>query len=691
MIRNILSTLLLVYLAISSSLAQIESETYTTTYKVNELMNLIDRMYVEDVDREQLELDFIRGMHNNLSPFQAYHKDSLLKKYAVATQTKYQGIGISFKFKGDTLLVKSVIPGSGADKAKIQEGDKIIKIGEQSIEEFYSYLDITRVLTGERNSSVNLTLSDGDSSKIKTITRSECNGYSYTILGDKENLTSINEYEKALNYFDAVYSDTVTNTVIVENGIRYMLDQLDPHSAYISLKDIHDMNAPLKGSFSGVGVRFQIVKDTITVVQAIPGGPSEKVGIQAGDLFIEIDKEIVAGTGINNTGVRDRLLGDKGTKVQVKMKRDGSKELLEFTVERDKIPIYSLDASYMAAPKVGYVKLNNFSATTVDEVTKAVRGLRAEGMEDLIIDLQSNGGGYLMTAINLVDELLDDDKLVVYTQGRTYPKNSYGTRHKGDFEKGRLIVLINESSASASEIVSGAIQDWDRGLIVGRRSFGKGLVQKPIYLTDGTQVRITTQRYYTPSGRCIQKSYENGTREYRKEKYERYTSGESFNKDSIHFIDSLKFQTKVKNRTVYGGGGIMPDVFVPLDTNGTSKYYSSLIRKGILNRFALTWVNKNREKLESKYISFDKYKSNFKTEKVIKELFKYAEEEGLEYNEDEFLAAEKTIKTRLKANIAQNLYDYRKFYEIINDLNSSLQEALKILKEGNEFNQLSAN
>jgi len=691
MIRNIFTTIIIASAALTSSLAQSDVETFTTTYKVNELMGLIDRMYVEDVDREQLELDFIRGMHNSLSPFQAYHEDSLLNKNEVPTQDKYQGIGISFKFKRDTLLVKSVIPGSGAANAWMKEGDKIIKIGDRSIDDFYSYLDVTRALTGEANSTLSVTLLDGDSSQVKEIVRNAVSGYSFTILGDKENTVSINEYEKALNYFDAVYADTVTNSVIVENGIRYMLDQLDPHSAYISLKDIHDMNAPLKGSFSGVGVRFQIVKDTITVVQAIPGGPSEKVGIQAGDQFVEIDEEIVAGTGINNTGVRDRLLGDKGTKVQVKMKRGGSKEPLEFTIERDKIPIYSLDASYMAAPKVGYVKLNNFSATTVDEVKKAVRGLRAEGMEDLIIDLQSNGGGYLMTAINLVDELLDDDKLVVYTQGRTYPKNSYGTRHKGDFEKGRLIVLINESSASASEIVSGAIQDWDRGLIIGRRSFGKGLVQKPIYLTDGTQVRITTQRYYTPSGRCIQKSYENGTREYRKEKYERYTSGESFNEDSIHFIDSLKFETKVKNRTVYGGGGIMPDVFVPLDTNGTSKYYSSLIRKGIMNRFALTWVNKNRKKLESKYISFDKFKSNFNTDKVMKELFKYAKEEGLEYNDVQYLAAENTIKTRLKANIAQNLYDYRKFYEIINDLNSSLQEALKILKVGDEFDQLSAN
>jgi len=691
MIRNILTTIVIASTAITSSLAQTDSETFTTTYKVNELMGLIDRMYVEDVDREKLELDFIRGMHNRLSPFQAYHEEALLKENEVAMQKIYQGIGISFKFKGDTVLVKSVIPGSGAELVGLKEGDKIVKINDTGIEDFYSYLDISRALTGETNSKLTVTLADGEVLLDKDIIRSQVEGYSYSVLGDKDNPVSINTYEKALNYFDAVYADTVSNTVIVENGIRYMLDQLDPHSAYISLKDIHDMNAPLKGSFSGVGVRFQIVKDTITVVQAIPGGPSEKVGIQAGDQFVEIEEEVVAGTGINNGGVRERLLGDKGTKVHVKMRRAGSKELLEFTIERDKIPIYSLDASYMAAPKVGYVKLNNFSATTVDEVKKAVRELREEGMKDLIIDLQSNGGGYLMTAINLVDELLDDDKLVVYTQGRTYPRNNYGTRHKGGFEQGRLIILVNESSASASEIVSGAIQDWDRGLIVGRRSFGKGLVQKPIYLTDGTQVRITTQRYYTPAGRCIQKSYENGTREYRKEKYDRYSSGESFNKDSIHFIDSLKFETKVKNRVVYGGGGIMPDIFVPLDTTGTSKYYSSLIRKGIMNRFALTWVNTNRKKLESKYISFDKFKSNFSTDKVLKELFKYAEEEGLEYNEDEFLAAENTIKTRLKANIAQNLYDYRKFYEIINDLNSSLQEALKILKEGDEFDQLSVN
>jgi len=691
MIRNIFTTILIALTVVSSSSGQTTSETFTTTYKVKELIGLIDRMYVEAVDREKLELDFIRGMHNRLSPFQAYHKDSLLKEYDITTQEIHQGIGISFKFKGDTVLVKSVIPGSGAELVGLKEGDKIVKINDSGIEDFYSYLDVTRALTGATNSKLTITLADGEILLDKDVIRSQVEGYSYSILGDKDNAVSINDFEKALKYFDAVYADTVTNTVIVENGIRYMLDQLDPHSAYISLKDIHDMNAPLKGSFSGVGVRFQIVKDTITVVQAIPGGPSEKVGIQAGDQFVEIEEEIVAGTGINNGGVRERLLGDKGTKVHVKMRRAGSRELLEFTIERDKIPIYSLDASYMAAPKVGYVKLNNFSATTVDEVKKAVRELNQEGMEDLIIDLQSNGGGYLMTAINLVDELLDDDKLVVYTQGRTYPRNNYGTRHKGGFEKGRLIILVNESSASASEIVSGAIQDWDRGLIVGRRSFGKGLVQKPIYLTDGTQVRITTQRYYTPAGRCIQKSYENGTREYRKEKYDRYSSGESFNKDSIHFIDSLKFETKVKNRTVYGGGGIMPDVFVPLDTTGTSQYYSSLIRKGIMNRFALTWVNKNRKKLESKYISFEKFKSHFNTDKVVKELFKYAEEEGLEYNEEQFLAAEKTITIRLKANIAQNLYDYKKFYEIINELNSSLQEAIKILKRGDEFDQLSAN
>lgn len=661
-------------------------EFISTEYKVDELVTLIDRMYVEEVDKEKLYLDFIKGMHNRLSPFKAYQEESIFNKVEGYTpQSSIQGIGISFKFKGDTLLVKEVIPNSGADKAGIKEGDKIVGIDGDNLDDIMYYIDVARKFEGRKNSAIKLKISDGKEEKEVEVKRTEVPGYKFTVLGEKGNDHAINDFKVALSYFDAVYPDSIKKFEIVEYGLQYMLEQLDPHSAYISLKELHDMNAPLKGSFSGVGVRFQIIKDTIMVVQTIPGGPSEKVGIQAGDQFIFIDEEMVAGIGMTNTGVRDRLLGDKGTKVKVKMRRKGAPEPIEFTIERDKIPIYSLDAAYMAAPGIGYVKLNNFSATTIDELKVAIPKLKEQGMKDIVIDLQSNGGGYLMTAVKLADMMLSGDKLVVYTEGRKYPKYDYDASKPGILEEGRVIVLVNESSASASEIVSGAIQDWDRGLIVGRRTFGKGLVQKPIYLTDGTQVRITTQRYYTPAGRCIQKSYEGGSYEYRKEKYERYNSGESFHKDSIHVVDSLKYETKVKHRTVYGGGGIVPDVFVPLDTNSTSKYYSQLIRKGILNQFTLKYVNDNREKLQSKYITFEQFKKGFDPKKVVKDLFEYAEKEGLEYDDEGYKKAEKVILTRLKANVAQNLYDYHKFYEIINDLNDELQEAIRILQSGKEF------
>ena len=506
------------------------------------------------------------------------------------------------------------------------------------------------------------------------------------VYGDSEKPEiSISDYRKAISFMVALYPDSIETSTIAEHGIRYMLEQLDPHSTYISLEDIHDMNAPLKGSFTGVGVRFQILKDTIIIVQAIPGGPSEKVGIQAGDKLVYIDNENVGGIGIKNNGVRKRLLGDKGTKVNVRIKRSMDDELLDFTIERDKIPIYSVDASYMASPKVGYIKLNNFSASSVDEIKKAVYLLKAQGMKDLILDLQNNGGGYLMTAVELVDQFLSEPKVVVSTKGRSFPEKKLKTRYKGLLEDGRLVILVNESSASASEIVSGAIQDWDRGLIVGRRTFGKGLVQKPINLPDGTQARITTSKYYTPSGRCIQKPYKGGSIAYRKEKYERYISGESFHADSIKFNKEESFLTIVNKRTVYGGGGIMPDVFVPLDTAGTSKYYSALIRKGIMNQFALLWVNNNREKLENKYTTFNKFKKEFNTDKVVKELISYAEKEGLEFNQESYKKAENTINIRLKATIAQDLYDYKRFYEVINELNETLQKSIELLKDGKAF------
>jgi carboxyl-terminal processing protease len=448
------------------------------------------------------------------------------------------------------------------------------------------------------------------------------------------------------------------------------------------------MNAPLKGSFTGVGIRFQIFKDTVLIVQAIPGGPSEKVGLMAGDKIIKIKNEVVAGIGIKNIGVRDRLLGDKGTKVKMGVIRGNNLEILDFEITRDKIPIYSVDASYMVNKNTGYIKLNNFSSTSLSEIRKAVFNLKNNGMQNLILDLQNNGGGYLKTAVDLSDEMLPGYKKIVSTKGRKFPEKTYEGNSTGLIETGKIIILVNESSASASEIVSGAIQDWDRGLIVGRRTFGKGLVQKPIQLPDGTQVRITTSKYYTPSGRCIQKPYKNGSMAYREEKYSRFKSGESFNKDSIKNNKDEEYLTLLKNRKVYGGGGIVPDYFVPLDTSGTSAYFSKLIRKGIFNQFALYWVNKNRKRLEKKYSNFEKYLIEFDSKSVLDELIIFAEKEGLEFNKKQFKEAEKTIEIRLKANIAQDLFDYKKFYQVINELNAPLQKSLKIIENDNAFYNL---
>lgn len=591
-------------------------EKLQTTLKVPQLLANIDLMYVEDVDKKELERNLVSGLYNGIRPFSIYQDSKIVQSVYPDYETNYESLGIVFKFRGDSLKVQEVIKGSGAEKAGIQKGDLIYQVGDHDFVTDYYYNEVYPKLIGSANSQVSVKYVRDGEPMTTTVTRTPIAGKSIVICGNNELKGSINTYNEALPYFDLIYADSVTNGFITEYGIRYMLEQLDPHSSYISLEDLHDMEAPLKGSFTGVGVRFQIDKDTIVVAEPIPGGPSEKVGIMAGDKFIYIDDELVAGIGIKNSGVRSRLLGEKGTEVKVKMKRKGVNELLSFTIKRDKIPIYSMDASYMAAPGIGYVKLNNFSATSVQEIRGAINDLKRDGMKDLILDLQGNGGGYLMTAVNLADEMLDGTKTVVYTEGRAYPKKLYNTRYKGLMEEGRIIVLVDQNSASASEIVSGAIQDWDRGLIVGRRTFSKGLVQKPVSLPDGTTVRITTSRYYTPSGRCIQKPYDDGSIEYRKEKYGRYETGELFHEDSIKVNDNDVHYTMVKNRKVYGGEGIIPDVFVPLDTTGTSDYFSQLLRNGIFSGFTLNYVNDNREKLQDKYPTFDKYKEGFKRIKL---------------------------------------------------------------------------
>ena len=644
-------------------------------------------MYVEDVNMNKVQNDLVLGMYNYLRPMSLYQHDSVFN-FLELNPSEKTSLGMTVKFNKGKILIDSIFPNSGASNAQLKNKDQIIEIDDSKLNEVYYYSDFYNLSLGNENSISNISLIRDEDTLNIDVKRLKIPYHSIIPIPNSLNANSIKSYEKGLKLFDLIYPDTISNAEITEHGIRFMLEQLDPHSTYISLKDLHDMNAPLKGSFTGVGIRFQIFKDTVLIVQAIPGGPSEKVGLIAGDKIIKIGEEMVAGIGMKNSGVRDRLLGDKGTKVLVGVKRGNSNDIIDFEITRDKIPIYSVDASYMANENTGYIKLNNFSSTSISEIRKAVFSLKNKGMKNLILDLQNNGGGYLKTAVDLADEMLPGNRKIVSTKGRKFPEKIYGGNNKGLLENGKIIVLVNESSASASEIVSGAIQDWDRGLIVGRRTFGKGLVQKPIQLPDGTQVRITTSKYYTPSGRCIQKSYSDGSMAYRKEKYSRYKSGESFNKDSIKNNENEVYSTLLKKRKVYGGGGVVPDIFVPLDTNGTSAYFSKLIRKGIFNQFSLYYVNKNRDNLEKKYSNFEKYKTSFNTKNALQELIDFAKDEGIDFNEKQYNESKTTIEVRLKANIAQDLYDYKKFYEIINELNVTLQKSLEIINNDQAFSNL---
>jgi carboxyl-terminal processing protease len=488
---------------------------------------------------------------------------------------------------------------------------------------------------------------------------------------------------EVFNLINRMYVDDVPTEEISDAAIIAMLEKLDPHSTYIPRKEVESANERINGSFVGIGIRYQILNDTVLVVNPIPGGPSEKLGIRAGDKIVQIESEVIAGIGIKNSGVRDRLLGEKGSKVKVYIHRPGDGELHEYTITRDDIPLNSVVSSYMVDKSTGYIKLTNFSRTTGDEVRDALRDLKKQGMKDLIFDLQGNGGGLLHAAKFVADEFLDDDKLIVYSEGRKQPKSVLVADKKGEFEKGRLVILIDEGSASASEILAGAVQDWDRGVIVGRRSFGKGLVQRPLDLADGSQIRLTISRYYTPTGRNIQKPYED-KESYKNDYVQRYLSGELMNKDSIHFPDSLKFQTLVKKRTVYGGGGIMPDLFVGIDTLEYSEYYRKLSRAGVFNDFAIRYVEKNRDKLTQEFKNVREYKQKFgQDDELIKEFINYAAEkqENLKFVEEDYAISKDLMLVRLKASIASTVWDYSAFYEVFNVKDEVFMAAYKLLSQ----------
>jgi len=497
------------------------------------------------------------------------------------------------------------------------------------------------------------------------------------------------KFGRLLRLVDTYYVDSAKIEALTEKAIVHLLSELDPHSVYISKEEVEKMNEPLQGNFEGIGISFNIFKDTLLVTTTIPGGPSEKVGIRAGDRIIEVDGKTIAGMGLKNTDVLEMLRGEKGTKVDVKVSRRSVSEVLDFTIIRDKIPIYSLDAYYMLNKTTGYIKLNKFSATTTEEFLEAMTDLRKSNVQNLILDLRGNGGGYLKSAIEISDQFLDKDKMIVYTSGLHEPRRNYKATAKGVFTEGQLVVLVDESSASASEIVSGAMQDWDRGLIIGRRSFGKGLVQKPYFLTDGSLIRLTTAHYYTPSGRNIQKPYQNGVEDYRKDYLDRLSTGELFNADSIHLADSLKFKTLVNGRDVYGGGGVMPDVFIPMDTSVHYRYYNRLRRNNVVYNFVLDYVDKHRDELENNYQNFDSFNKRFEvSEQMVEEIVSAGEKEGIEREEESLAFTLHTMKKEIKALIARDIYTRNEFYKMFYEDDEAILKALEILDNKKKYNHL---
>jgi carboxyl-terminal processing protease len=475
------------------------------------------------------------------------------------------------------------------------------------------------------------------------------------------------------------YTDTVNLDKVTEDAIVAALKELDPHSAYISKKDVQKANEQLVGSFEGIGVTFQLIRDTITVIGPTPGGPSERVGIMAGDQFIKIDGENAFGKKIDNEYVTKHLRGKKGTKVTVTVKRGNDPELMDFEIIRDKIPLNSINAYFMMENKVGYIKLDRFAQESTKEFTKALSELQQQGMKSLVLDLRSNTGGYLNTAVELVDQFLKANQLIVYTEGLRSDRQEWRSTSDGVYTEGKLVVLIDEGSASASEILSGAIQDHDRGVIIGRRSFGKGLVQKPFNLPDGAVIRLTVSRYHTPTGRCIQRPYDDGAEEYYKEMTKRLEHGEYYHADSIHFPDSLRYKTD-HGRVVYGGGGIMPDIFLPVDTTYNSKLYTNLVRKGVFNKYTVDYAMANRDRLHGLYPEFSLYKKEFQvTESMINDLKTLAEKEKVTWDEEEYQRSKKYIKLQVKALIARNVWEMQQYYEVTLTEDPVIAKALEII------------
>ena len=480
-----------------------------------------------------------------------------------------------------------------------------------------------------------------------------------------------------------LYVDSVDEKKLVEDAIRGMLNKLDPHSSYSTPKEVKELNEPLNGNFEGIGVQFNMIEDTLLVIQPVTNGPSEKVGILAGDRIVSVNDTAIAGVKMSKEEIMKRLRGPKGTKVHLGIVRQGIKDRLKFMVVRDKIPVKSVDATYMIRPTIGYIRIGNFGATTYSEFLESLEKLRKEGMESLILDLQENGGGYLKAAVDVANEFLQKGDLIVYTEGRKTPRTEYTADGSGIFQKGKVVVLVDGYTASAAEIVTGAIQDQDRGLVVGRRTFGKGLVQRPIDMPDGSMIRLTIAHYFTPSGRCIQKPYKKGeNKDYAMDMMNRLKSGELTNADSIHFADSLKYETLRQHRMVYGGGGITPDEFVPLDTTLYTKFHRELAAKSIVIQHNLRFVDNHRKELTARWTDFADFKQNFEVpQSLIDGIIAEGERQSIKPKDEAEL--QKTIpylSLQLKALIARDIWDMSEYFSVFNESSEMVKKALEILQ-----------
>ncbi|MBQ7690947.1 MAG: S41 family peptidase [Muribaculaceae bacterium] len=500
--------------------------------------------------------------------------------------------------------------------------------------------------------------------------------------------------EKIMNAVYGVstlYVDSVDEEKLVEDAIKGMLEKLDPHSTYTDPKETKEATEPLQGEFEGIGIQFNMKEDTLYVIQTIPNGPSERVGIMAGDRIVTVNDTTIAGVKMARRDIMKRLRGKKGTSVTVQVKRRGAKELITFRITRDKIPLHTVDASYMLDDRTGYVRISSFGAKTHDEVMEALDKLTRQGMKQLVIDLSDNGGGYLQAAVDLCNEFLDAGQLIVYTEGRATPRSEAYAQGNGRYRDLKLAVVVNQFSASAAEIFSGAMQDWDRAVLVGRRTFGKGLVQRPLTYSDGSMIRLTVAHYYTPSGRCIQKPYEKGNRKaYSDDLLDRERKGEYFHLDSIHLPDSLRYQTLLQHRPVYGGGGVMPDIYVPIDTSEYSTYYRDLMAKGIINQFVVNYVDRHRDALKRQYADVRDFDNRFEvTEADMAEFIALGEKDSVHYDEAKYRTSERVFRTMIKGMIARDVFaDPGAYSVVVNHRNHEVKAALDVLNDDQRFDLL---